>query len=229
MAEHPKLNKFWKMSIPDFDLEYASWKLLGCPVKNRRLYLEDIRPYRDEQIVLMNTFNQILRNHRGAMVFVSGGKDTGKTFLGSALVNSCGRWANTFEGDTCKSYDYNPRFVSLPDLIDRITNFRSFKDWYNEYCNEAKLLVIDRWNLLEGKESVAPGVKKKLEAMLKQRNDNGYITVILSRLLWVDAKEQFTPAFKEELPEIYVRALAYPYQDFSNPFSHDDDEVDIDL
>lgn len=223
MSEHPVLKPFWQMSS-QFELCAESWSVLGVPMKYRHTFLETILPNNDEQTNLMNTFNQILRGRRGAFVFVSGSKDTGKTLMGSALVNSCGRWSCCYDRETERTFDYVPRFVSMQDLIDRITSYRSTKDWYNEYANVCRVLVIDRWNMMDGREAVTPAVKKRLEQMLKTRTDNGYITVPLSRLLWQDAYEQFTPYFREEMPELYIRPLAYAYHDSSNPFH--DDEVD---
>lgn len=221
--EHPRLETFWQMS-ENFILERDSFDLLGVPVRNRYTFIENIRPQNDEQILLMNTLNHIIRDNRGAFVFVSGGKDTGKTHICSSFVNSVGRWSNAYDRVTGKMTDWQPRFVTMQDLIDRITAFRSTKDWYREYCSQSRVLVVDRWNLTDGKEPLTPTIKRKLENLLKVRNDNGFMTILLSRLLWADAFEQFTPAFRQEIPDMYIRPLARPYRKYeTDPFDEESD------
>ena len=167
MSEHPTLKPFWQMSS-QFELCAESWSVLGVPMKYRHTFLETILPNNDEQTNLMNTFNQILRGRRGAFVFVSGSKDTGKTLLGSALVNSCGRWSCCYDRETERTFDYVPRFVSMQDLIDRITSYRSTKDWYNEYANVCRVLVIG-----------APRGQRRLRGHQQERG-----TASLSRGSW---------------------------------------------
>lgn len=220
--EHPRLETFWQMS-ENFVLERDSFDLLGVPVRNRYTFIENIQPQNDEQTNLMNTLNRVIRGNRGAFVFVSGGKDTGKTYICSSFINSVGRWSNCYDRETEKMIDWQPRFVTMQDLIDRITAFRSTKDWYREYCSQSRVLVIDRWNLTDGKEPLTPAIKRKMENLLKVRNDNGFTTILLSRLLWADAFDQFSPAFKTEIPDMYIRPLAHAYRPYSNPF---EDEAD---
>lgn len=223
MAEHPTLKPWWQMSSSNWALDRDSFEQLGVPVKNRYAFIENVHPQSDEQTNLLNTLNGIIRSNRSAFVFVSGGKDSGKTFIGSAFINSVSRWSSCIDRATSIQTDWVPRFVSMQDLIDRLTSFRSTRDWYREYTYLSRVLVIDRWNLNDGSDPVTPAVKKKLENLLKNRNDNGFITIILSRMLWANAYEQFSQTFQQELPEIYIRPLPYQYRKYDDDFGHDED------
>lgn len=220
--EHPKLEKWWQIS-ENFHFERDTFDLLGVPVGHRYSFIENILPQNDEQTNLLNTLNKVIRGRRGAFVFVSGGKDTGKTLIGGSFINSVGRWSVCYDRETGTMTDWQPRFVTMQDLIDRITAFRSTRDWYREYCYISRVLVIDRWNLTDGKDPLTPAIKRKLENLLKVRDDNNFTTILLSRLLWADAYEQFTPAFRQELPDMYIRPLAHAYRPYNNPF---EDEAD---
>lgn len=228
MTEHPKLNKFWQMSWePEF--YNSTYYMMGTPRKNWHKFIEHIQPNNDEQIVLMNTFNDMVRKdekeHKSYFIFVSGPKDTGKTLLGSALVNSCQRWSMCTDSEG-RQYDWNPRFVMMEDLVERLTNYRSTKDWFQEYATGCRLLVIDRWTLKDGDKPIADAAKKRVERLLVTRNENNLSTVLLSRLLWVEAKEQMSSQMNDDLPPVYVRPLAYPYRDSSNPFNEDKPDYD---
>ena len=222
-VEHPKLKPFWQLSA-NYELDRDSWDLLGLPIKHRHAFIEDILPQSDEQTNLLNTLNDVIRSDRGAFIFVTGGKDTGKTFIGSAFVNSVGRWCGCYDRNTGKQTDWMPRFVSMGDLIDRLTAFRSTRDWYREYTYLSRVLVIDRWNLSDGADTVTSGVKKKLETLLKNRTDNGFVTILLSRLLWANAYEQFSPVYQQELPDMYIRPLPYTYRKYESDFGHHEED-----
>ena len=222
-----QLKPFWQMS-EYFHLDAENFAETGVPWKNRYKYIEDVQPNNEEQVNLMNTFNSILRSYKGAFVFVSGGKDTGKTFLGSALVNSAARWSSCIDRGTTRMFSWNPKFVSMDILIERLTNFRSHIDWFREYSVYCKLLVIDRWTLLDGNDPLPNAVRKRLESLLKASLENGNTVILLSRLLWANAYDQFTTAFRQELPEMYIRPLAYPYKSVAAR-AFDDDDRDVDF
>ena len=171
----------------------------GIPRKYLGCFVDDMDPKNVQQAQVMQAMN-VMATIKGAPLYfliVCGGNETGKTYMGTGLVNTLIRLDTAYD-ERCTHAEWNPMYVSEPDLLSRITGWsNSGKDWFWEYSENVRMLVLDEFGMTQW----SPTDKKRMEQLLFKRHGNRLYTVILSNRSQSEITEIVSPTILHRFEE----------------------------
>ena len=224
--------RYWPRMSELFTLDESTMASRGIPRMYMKYYIDEVEPKDVWQAQVMNYMNIIytVRSNPLPCLTVIGGNGSGKTLLGCALVNTVTRLSGCIDHKTGNTDDWNPYFVNEADLLSRIEGYsRSGVDWFREYSEESRLLVIDEFGMTQWTATDT----RRMNQLLNKRFGNGLQTVILtnlpiSKLLEV-LSDQLRSRFKMG-KSIVMSSQDYrpKYEDTEYSNSIDEDDPDFD-
>lgn len=224
--------RYWPRMSELFTLDEGTMAARGIPRKYMKYYIDEIEPKDFWQAQVMNYMNILytVRSNPLPCLTVLGGNGSGKTLLGCALVNTVTRLSGCIDHKTGNTDDWNPYFVNEADLLNRIEGYsRGGMDWFREYSENTRLLVIDEFGMTQWTATDA----RRMNQLLNKCFGNGISLLILTNL----RAEEFAALLSDQLrsrfkmgKSIQMNSPDYRprYEDngYSNPF--DDEEPDYD-
>lgn len=172
--------RYWPRMSERFDMESDSKAAMGIPGKFMRYYIDEIEPWDRWQAQAMNYMNIMYtcaRSNPLPCLTLLGGNGGGKTLLGCAFVNTVMRLGICLDHKTGEQDDWNPQFVNEADLLSRIEGYsRGGRDWFFEYTECCRLLVIDEFGMTQW----TPTDTRRMNQLLNKCFGNGVFLVILT-------------------------------------------------
>ena len=224
--------RYWPRMSELFTLDESTMASRGIPRMYMKYYIDEVEPKDVWQAQVMNYMNIIytVRSNPLPCLTVMGGNGSGKTLLGCAFVNTVTRLSGCIDRKTGNTDDWNAYYVNEADLLNRIEGYSRYGvDWFREYSEESRLLVIDEF----GMSQWTPTDGRRMNQLLNKRFGNGLQTVVITNL---DAM-QFSQILSDQLKSrfrmgksIQMNSQDYRprYEDsgYSNPFDEDDSDYD---
>lgn len=170
----------------------------GVPRAYLKCFLDDMDPKNVQQAQVMQAMYVMSMIPDSPLYFliVCGGNGTGKTYMGAGLVNTLTRVSSAID-ENGNQDDFNPMYVNEADLLSRITGFSSGRDWFWEYTENVKVLVVDEF----GMSQWTPTDKKRMEQLLFKRHGNRLRTVLLTNRSQGEIREMVSPTIASRFEE----------------------------
>lgn len=202
------------------DIEWEnSYKFqAGIPWVYRRTYIDEIVPKNEGQAQVMDDLFDLAASRpmsRYQSLVVHGSNGTGKSYLGCGFVNSL----LAYVGRKADEYDFQPMYVNEADLLIRITSYRSTRDWFSVYSDDARYLVIDEFGMVQWTTAES----RRMEQLLNKRFSNGYKTVILTNLSADELFTKISAQLRSRLQTGRERSLSGPDLRAGDPLDYRED------
>ena len=212
--------RYWPRLSERLDFDASSKAAIGIPRKYMKFYIDEIEPkdiYQAQVMNLMNVMYSVKSSPLLSLV-VMGGNGSGKTLLGSSLVNTLMRLGNAIDHNTGLAEDWSPYFCNEADLFNKIEGYsRNGVDWFFELTENCRLLVIDEFGMTQW----TPTDKRRMEQLLNKRFGNGLRTIILTNL----SAERFSELLSDQLRSRFRtgRSIQMSSPDYREKFVEEDD------
>lgn len=190
--------RYWDELSDVLDFEGQVKSAMGIPKKYYKCFLEEMEPKNLEQAQIMNAMNVMvtIKDNPLYYLIVCGGNGTGKTYMGAGLVNTLKRYSSAIDKNL-NQRDWNPYFVNEADLLMNITGYNHTIDWFTEYTERCRVMVIDEF----GMSTWSATDKKRMEQLLFKRHANRFRTVILTNRSQPEISEMVSNTLQSRFEE----------------------------
>ena len=217
--------RYWPMMDTIYRVSNASKAAQGIARNFFPYYLDTLEPKDIWQAQVMNYMNIMytVRSNPLQSLVVFGGNGSGKSLLGSSFASTVLRYDSAVDAKTGSPDIWNPYFVNEADLLSRIEGFsRSGIDWFREYSENTKLLIIDEFGMTQW----TPTDKRRVEQLLNKCFGYGVRIVILTNLSVVE----FADLLSDQLKSRFKTGKSVEMQspDYRQRYKDDSDEPDWD-
>lgn len=159
-------------------------QVLGIPRKYMKAAIDLDDVWSEDELELANELRGMVDVPRPPQALVVlGVNHCGKTHLACGLVDFLDRCDGSFKR-VCRENGterfsvthYRPRYVDESDLLQRIAGYGRGCDWFSEYTDVCRFLVIDEFGSNKWSETES----RRMMQLLNKRFNNGGQTVILT-------------------------------------------------